>query len=235
MFIRNENTPPFDWQFAGNQLTLHACRFDATQFDGKAFAAARLAQPPHIGRSVRKRQAEYFYGRLAARSALLHAGLPEVDIDTGAQREPVWPPGVIGSITHNAHWAAAVVLPAGLRRGIGIDIESRATAQSQASIAAMALDAAELDVLAGQCSALDRPTALTLVFSAKESFYKAVHAVAGRYFGFEAIRLKRFDGAQRQLEFTVIESLGDVWQPGATATVHYQLWTPEDILTAFVW
>jgi 4'-phosphopantetheinyl transferase EntD len=45
------------------------------------------------------------------------------EIPRSSRRYPLWPAGITGSITHDSEYAAAVVAPAGLFGGVGIDIE----------------------------------------------------------------------------------------------------------------
>ncbi|WP_369125675.1 4'-phosphopantetheinyl transferase family protein, partial [Catenulispora rubra] len=53
-----------------------------------------------IARAVDKRRMEYITTRHLARTALVRLGFPPVAIGTGANREPLWPAGVVGSMTH---------------------------------------------------------------------------------------------------------------------------------------
>ncbi|MGW8340309.1 4'-phosphopantetheinyl transferase family protein [Xanthomonas axonopodis] len=153
--------------------------FASDQFSPDAFARCAIACPPAIVRSVRKRQAEYFFGRLAARHALYQQGLvthPDtVQIATGDAREPVWPKAAAGSISHSHRLAISAVAPADRWRSIGIDLEHLASPDAQAALRATVVNASELALLktlhdAGDL-ALD--ALLTLVFSAKESLFKA--------------------------------------------------------------
>lgn len=214
-------------------LAVHLIAFTAAGFTPASFAAAGLALPAHIARSVPKRQAEYFHGRLAARQALAAAGLSVMEIGTGAQREPLWPAGALGSITHNIRRAAAVALPAPACHGIGIDLESPASIEQQDSLATLAVDAAELALLAACEHRLPRGALLALVFSAKESFYKAVFNAVGQFFDFDAIRLAGI--ADGHLDFTVTQALCAQWQPGMPARVHYRVLPDGDLLSAFIW
>ena len=209
-------------------LALQLIDFRAESFTPAAFAAHGLALPPHIQRSVRKRQAEYFHGRLAARHALAAAGLPVEDIGTGAERQPLWPAGTIGSITHNGRRAGAVALSAQGWHGVGIDIESPATPEQLDSLASLAVDAAELRLLDA-----DRATLLPLVFSAKESFYKAAYGAVGRFFDFSAVRVTAIDADR--LTFVVAEPLCERWTVGTTVQVHWRALPDGDVLTALIW
>lgn len=214
-------------------LAVHLIEFNAATFDAGAFASAAIALPLEIARSVRKRQAEYFHGRLAARFALAAAGLPVADVGKGASREPLWPAGALGSITHNSRRAGAVALPAAAWHGVGIDLESPASRELQDSLAALAVDAAELALLAAHEHLLPREALLPLVFSAKESFYKAAYGAVGRFFDFSAVRVRAVGPAT--LDFVVAEPLCAAWPVGATVRAHWRLLPDGDLLTAIIW
>src|SRR3970040_1578684 len=53
------------------------------------------------------RAAEFRLGRRAAHLALKAIGSEPQPILRGSQREPIWPPGVVGSITHAGNHALA--------------------------------------------------------------------------------------------------------------------------------
>jgi enterobactin synthetase component D len=214
-------------------LAVHLLDFSPAAFELDAFASAAIALPPDVARSVRKRQAEYFHGRLAARLALAQAGLPLADIGKGANREPLWPVGAIGSITHNSRRAGAVALPADAWHGVGIDLESPAPPELQDSIAALAVDAAELSLLAAHEHVLAREALLPLVFSAKESFYKAAYGAVGRFFDFSAVRVRALGIGW--LDFVVAEPLCAQWPAGASVRAHWRVLEDGDLLSAVIW
>lgn len=110
-----------------------------------------------------ERCAEFGTGRALARSALLELGAPASPVPRGADREPVWPPGCVGSITHTLGYRAAVVAWAERVTALGIDVEPDVPLAS--SVASVVLTPEERCRLAG----VDR----TLAFSAKESVFKA--------------------------------------------------------------
>jgi 4'-phosphopantetheinyl transferase EntD len=69
------------------------------------------------------RRHEFTQARACAHRALIQLGSPASPIVLGSHREPIWPEGIIGSITHcRGYWAAAVA-----KRGdmisFGIDAE----------------------------------------------------------------------------------------------------------------
>jgi 4'-phosphopantetheinyl transferase EntD len=76
-----------------------------------------------IRSSVTKRQQEFATGRACARAALARLGKEAQPILVGRGREPLWPDGVVGSITHCVGYRAAAVADASVFVSVGIDAE----------------------------------------------------------------------------------------------------------------
>ena len=76
-----------------------------------------------VARAVDRRRAEFTTVRTCARIALGRLGLPPAPLLTGSKREPLWPAGVVGSITHCDGYRAAAVARASEVAAIGIDAE----------------------------------------------------------------------------------------------------------------
>ncbi|MFO0605155.1 MAG: 4'-phosphopantetheinyl transferase superfamily protein [Polyangiales bacterium] len=139
---------------------------------------------------ARKRRIEALAGRLCAREALRALGSPHADapIAADASRAPVWPPGVVGSITHTQGFASAAVAHAGELRALGIDSEERFTLDRARRLDGHLAHPGEVARLTRE-GALDEADAATVVFSAKESVFKCLHPSVRRYFGFHAARV----------------------------------------------
>lgn len=209
--------------------------FDAARFDPAAFALHGIALPGRIGTSVRKRQAEYFGGRYAARAALQQLGIGAVDIGTGARREPLWPDGVTGSITHNGHYAAAVVIPLTRATACGIDIETIADGGALEALLALAVSQREQALLATLAPRMPLAALVSLVFSAKESFFKAAYPEVGRYFDFDAVEVVEVDLDARTLTFSIREDLSPRLRPGHQRRAHFQWLDAATLLTGCTW
>jgi enterobactin synthetase component D len=220
-------------QPSGGVLRIHLAEFVAREFDPSAFGAAGLACPSDIGRSVRKRQAEFFFGRLAARAALRDAGSSDVDVPIGAAREPVWPADLVGSISHVDGLAAAVVGRRTHCRGLGIDIERTALADSQAAVQKLAVDADELACLRALDAAMTLEERVTLVFSAKESLYKALSGIVGHYFGFEAARVSALDERLAIVRLILSRDLHPEFSRGHRCDIAFARLDDDTFLTAF--
>jgi len=191
--------------------------------------------PPSIQRSVPKRQAEYLAGRRVALAALRAQGADALDVDIGQARAPAWPQGFTGSITHTTGIAAAVAMPAESVRGIGIDIEYIATAETLKAIRETAVNIEECARLDSIAATFGWPFALTLAFSTKESFYKATSATVGRMFDFTALRI--VDGASGEgvLEVELAETLAPSLPAGMRFVVSYERMDERSVITSFVW
>lgn len=148
--------------------------------------------------SVPARLAEFSAGRHAARVAMAALGQAPSPIPMAADRSPVWPTGVIGSITHSRSACLAAVAAGGLR-GLGLDLEEATPLDRD--LWDTVLRPEEQIWLARQPEDLRGLLAKT-VFSAKEAAYKAQYAVSGALFGFDALAVvldgDRFTATFRQ-------------------------------------
>jgi 4'-phosphopantetheinyl transferase EntD len=133
------------------------------------------AEEPLVARAVEKRRREFTAGRTCARRALERLGWTDFAIAAGPRREPLWPPGVVGSITHCPGYCAAAVARATDVRSMGIDAELSAPLPE--GVTALVCTAAERR----QAEALPGDHWPALVFSAKESIYKAWYPLAERW------------------------------------------------------
>jgi 4'-phosphopantetheinyl transferase EntD len=134
-----------------------------------------------VAQAGEKRRGEFAAGRAAARAALAQIGAPAGPILACDRGGPIWPPGVVGSISHTDRWAIAVASER--LQALGVDLESddaldRALAEivcrpeerrPDADLARRGIDAAKLR------------------FVAKEAFYKAVFPRARRFLDFEDV------------------------------------------------
>jgi 4'-phosphopantetheinyl transferase EntD len=81
------------------------------------------AEAVHVGRAVPKRVQEFAAGRLCARRALAEFGIVDFPLKAADDRQPIWPDSVVGSITHTAGFAGAVVAERRSAAALGIDSE----------------------------------------------------------------------------------------------------------------
>lgn len=132
--------------------------------------------------AVAARMREFAAARRCAQSALCKLGLAPSPIARGPKGEPVWPPGVVGSITHCRGYHAAAVAKKGHVLTVGIDAEIHDQLPPEAFQYVVADQ--ERDWLANAPGAIhwDR-----VLFSAKESVYKAWFPLTGRWLNFKDV------------------------------------------------
>jgi enterobactin synthetase component D / holo-[acyl-carrier protein] synthase len=144
------------------------------------------AEVAALGRVSPGRRCEFTEARSCARRALVRLGLPPNPILIGPSREPVWPDGIVGSITHCTGYRAAATARRLIFGGIGIDAEPNDP-----------LPPGILDMVAADDEKrwLDRLPAVgiqwdRLLFSAKESLYKVWYPLTHSWLGFHDGRLE---------------------------------------------
>lgn len=107
--------------------------------------------------------------------------MPATPILSGPNREPLWPTGVVGSITHCPDYCAAVVALRTQITTVGIDAELHAPLpRGVLNIVATKEEQQSLSALPSIDTCWDR-----VLFSAKESVYKAWFQIAGSWLGFD--------------------------------------------------
>jgi 4'-phosphopantetheinyl transferase EntD len=135
-----------------------------------------------ISAAVETRRREFRTTRACARAALAALGHPPGPILRGPRGAPSWPAGVVGSMTHCPGYRAAAVADAGAFTALGIDAEVHAPLPPGVlDVVALPTERDRLDELARDAS----PTAWDrILFSAKESVYKAWFPLAQRMLDF---------------------------------------------------
>ena len=227
----------FAWPLAQLDVvpTVFWIGFDTDAFDPKCYVQASIMRSIHVKGAVQKRQAEFFYGRLCAQAALRAQNCDSVVVGAGRMREPVWPEGIVGSITHGGALAAAVVLPSSVCHGIGIDIEQIATPEAQLALQRMVVSAREIAVLAPLAKRISLGILLTLVFSAKESFFKATSSDVGGYFGFDAVEVTAIDPKRCEILGCVTRPLCAAWPAKKLVRINYMILPQGQVATIFAW
>lgn len=133
-----------------------------------------------VSRAVPRRRREFAAGRACARLGLSRLGFPPAPLLSGSDRAPLWPEGAVGSITHCPGYAAAAVARAAEMRGLGIDAEVNQPLPE--GVAELVCTPAERAwAAAAPVGVINWPT---LVFSAKESVYKAWQPLTGDWLGY---------------------------------------------------
>ena len=139
---------------------------------------------------------EFAGGRHCAREALLALGEDPVAVPRRDDRQPAWPPGIVGSISHASGYCGAVVARASTSLGLGFDVEEwgRMRPELWRRIATPP-EIEWLRTLAGEGERW-----ATLLFSAKEAFYKAQYPRSATFLGFQAAAFRATGPGRFEIE-----------------------------------
>jgi 4'-phosphopantetheinyl transferase EntD len=154
------------WSIAPAGVTVGARRIDSADVTA-LFAEEQRA----VARAVIRRRDEFATGRALLRSLIGR----HLAIAVAANRGPVLPPGVRGSLAHDREFAVAAITRDPLITSIGIDIEPMTALAPGMCPLILRRDERDLDA--------------HLAFTLKEATYKAWSALGGRMLDFHEVRL----------------------------------------------
>jgi 4'-phosphopantetheinyl transferase EntD len=163
---------------------------------------ARSRLPQALRHAAHKRQREFLAGRWCAKQALQCLGVDSTDIGMAEDRAPIWPDGIVGSITHTAGFAAAAVAWAADITGLGIDSEPIIDPAAVCDIAdicmvdeAMLFEAPSGHSFCEFC---------TFVFSAKEAVFKCLFPLTRKFLEFSDVRITSLDWNREYFSWTAV-------------------------------
>jgi 4'-phosphopantetheinyl transferase EntD len=139
-----------------------------------------------VASAVLSRRQQFTAGRHLARSAWQRLGQAPVVLLNDEQRVPVWPLGLVGTITHTDGWCGAAVARKSEIAGLGADVE-RAT-PLELNLWERICRPEERSFLEAQPAEL-RGLLAKGVFSAKESIYKALYPGVRVFLDFQGMRV----------------------------------------------
>ncbi|MER5819056.1 4'-phosphopantetheinyl transferase superfamily protein [Streptomyces californicus] len=131
-----------------------------------------------MARSVAKRRNDFATARACARRAMAGLGLPPVAVLHGHRGKPLWPEGIVGSLTHCHGYRAAALAREQDVLSLGIDAEPHAPLPE--GVRELVTLPAERERIGPQAE--EGSGALhwdRVLFSAKESVFKTWYPVTG--------------------------------------------------------
>lgn len=166
-----------------------------------------------LGRAVPKRIQEFAAGRLCARRALAEFGIVDFPIEAADDRQPVWPDSMVGSITHTAGFCAAVVAKRQCAAALGLD--SEVVGDVKVEIWPSVCVPGESDWVRS-LPVSQQAAAVTLIFSAKEAFYKCQYPVVHERLSFQDVSVEAVEWG----------ALGGLFRIHATRSIAMCMHTP---------
>lgn len=179
-------------EWAGTNVFL-ACREVAEDVPSLYAEERRI-----IAASAALRRRTFASGRRCARDALAEAGLPPAMLLRADDGAVIWPEGIIGSISHTQEWAVAAVAVRELCRAqsLGVDLERIQTLGS--GVLELVATDEERQALSAAGGSDWQATAL---FSLKESLYKCLRPLCGRFIDFDEVQISDIAGGRPRLCF----------------------------------
>jgi 4'-phosphopantetheinyl transferase EntD len=164
------------------------CAFDFMQAqeafdtDGSMLQGGYPQEMALVADAIDKRRRQFVAGRHCAHRALaaLHARSGPLLPD--ALGAPMWPEGMVGSISHTDGFAISAVARSARVVAIGVDVESRRERFPLSVLPQVCVDPERAHL--SSLSDIERSLYATAYFSIKETIYKCVYAASGERLGF---------------------------------------------------
>jgi 4'-phosphopantetheinyl transferase EntD len=159
-----------------------------------------------VRNAVAKRKREFAAGRNCARRALLILGVEPGPVLVGSHREPIWPPGVVGSLTHCGAYCAAAVAREEQFVGLGVDAE--ASDSLDPKLISMVCTPGEVEWVKNH-EAPPHGDWHKVIFSAKESVYKCIFPLVRRVLEHHEVEI-RLDRSSHRFSVQLLFESHDV-------------------------
>jgi 4'-phosphopantetheinyl transferase EntD len=147
----------------------------------------------YLANAAPARRSEFGTARVCARRALARLGIGPTPLVPRSDRAPVWPTGVVGSITHTSSYCAVVLHRSPPMHSVGVDAES--LQRVEPSVRELILLPAERAWIATRDASRCDDLSL-LLFSAKEAYYKCQYPVTGVTLGFRDVQIEIDESAR---------------------------------------
>ncbi|SJL85126.1 4'-phosphopantetheinyl transferase family protein [Vibrio palustris] len=176
------------------------------QFDPEKYRPSRqtlsLIKRHSLELAVKKRQVEFIAGRQVANDALSTLGFShDTVIPIGSGREPVWPTGIVGSISHNHNTAVCVTSQSDALSALGVDVETLLQPSVIDAVLPLIATPNEIDLF--NMSRWTKSSMATVLFSAKESVFKALYPRVKQYLEFKDAVLTELNEVSGTATFTL--------------------------------
>ncbi|QNX10347.1 4'-phosphopantetheinyl transferase superfamily protein [Acinetobacter seifertii] len=171
----------------------------------------RLEHPLKIAQARVERKNEYLCGRVLAQAVLNHHFGLDQSITSMHEHLPIWPTHVLGSISHSQN--KLIVALSSNAVYLGIDIEHCVTSEFAQESAHLILTPCELELWKNKaCECFDFAHYVSLIFSIKESLYKAVYPTAKQYIDFLEAFILDINFKNQTLTLTFLQEIQQRYQ-----------------------
>ncbi|WP_447507066.1 4'-phosphopantetheinyl transferase family protein [Acinetobacter oleivorans] len=158
-----------------------------------------------------ERKNEYLCGRILAQAVLKHHLDLDQPLTSMREHLPIWPTHVLGSISHSQN--KLIVALSNNAIYLGVDIEHWVTSEFAQESAHLVLTPSEFDLWKTKaCEFFDFARYVSLIFSVKESLYKAVYPTAKQYIDFLEASIVDINFENQTLTLTFLPEIQQRYQ-----------------------
>lgn len=169
--------------------------------------------PDNFSRFSEKRKSEFLAGRYCATMAIDQLSLNSNKVLlVMPDRAPIWPIGLIGSITHTDNFASAIAFSSTDYLSVGIDCETIIEIGKAEKISSLVMTISEFALFSG--AKIDFNLLCSIIFSSKESIYKCLYQITKVEFYFQDAEIVNIDFSEKIFEFRLIKKLSDKFDIG---------------------
>jgi 4'-phosphopantetheinyl transferase EntD len=171
----------------------------------------------YLRNALPKRRREFTAGRLCARRALTQLGIENFPLLVGNNREPVWPTGIVGSISHTEGYCGVAVAGKHRIESLGLDVElTRSLSRDCWRQICTRSEQAWVDSLPSD----RRQENIALLFSAKECLYKCQYPISRTWLNFHNVAIA-INPDMGEFYATLLVKVGSIFKRGTCFSGKY--------------
>ncbi|MDX1453738.1 MAG: 4'-phosphopantetheinyl transferase superfamily protein [Oleiphilaceae bacterium] len=183
--------------------------------------------PPGTVRFSAKRLKEFMAGRLCAIRAMAGLNVHTQTLEINTDRSPVWPNEIVGSISHTDSRAIALVGDSRVYRSIGVDLQPAVDPDTRQELRSIIMTEVEFELV----KAMLHLHAFELVFSAKETLFKALYPLTKCFFEFHDAQVTALNTQRHYVDLRLLKTLGSGFEEGTSYRVHYLIDQDNEVLS----
>ena len=202
--IQVQYKPQPDWLAEAARDLLPSTVAVSTSDPRRGWSGLHPDEVPATANMGALRRLEYTAGRQAAHGAMDQLSISDQPVVNGSDRAPIWPAGIVGSISHTSDYCIAVAAYDNDIHTVGLDIEPKRALCAE--LIYEICNREERDWLANQ-PVEQQGYLARLMFSAKECAYKCQYPLTKKLFGFKVLNID-LDLEEGSFSATFVQPVG---------------------------
>ncbi|MEL0638662.1 4'-phosphopantetheinyl transferase superfamily protein [Marinomonas sp. TI.3.20] len=185
-------------------------KFEVINYEDILFSDFGIPFDPKLDTALVCRRAEYLASRYAAKLLLEHSEC-FFNVKSSSTREPIWPKGWCGSISHTHN--NAIVIVTSESNGIlpGIDIE---LFDSSVMLETADFFTTERERELLLATSISYTLGLLIIFSAKESLFKSLYPKVRHIFYFDTAEILQIDIIEKKFTLVLVKNISEKIKTG---------------------